>query len=99
MEAKEFEELKDYIVLKTFPEELTRDQKKNFKKKVKKFKYDAVTNKFFHKTKNQVCNLYFSLFHLHKHFLFISFSLSFTFLFYFFFCILTLSYNFIYSIL
>lgn len=51
MQDEEWKPLVEYIKYKTLPADKTREQKKHFKKKTKKFKYDPETNNLFHCTK------------------------------------------------
>ena len=52
--SPQFQALRDYLLLQIFPDGFDRAAKKAFKRKAKKFRYDARTNHLFHYTQTQV---------------------------------------------
>jgi len=66
MDVITFEQIKEYLCLQIYPERFNKDQKKNLRKKNKKFKYDSETNHLFHSYKIEV-NIWFFNIYVYKY--------------------------------
>lgn len=60
MDQDEHDSIIDWFLYKEFPKKLqTRDSKKAFKKKMKKYKYEPEKRKLFHHLNDKVCKKLF----------------------------------------
>lgn len=60
MDVNTFSEIKEWFLYKIFPSKIkNRESKKNFKKKMKKYKYEEESDLLFYHINNEVCFIVF----------------------------------------